>query len=338
MVMFSDDQNVLYTSVGFSGQVTPIQYSSVVQGAGVIDTALPPKVHFYGVDPSGRLWVLHQTGWDANGAPVWARILPLDRYVARVASPQSALQAATLFAAGHDQTLHVLSQDRTSKLWKRSLVQRPGQQAVPVDPVPDAADGDRPQRQSRPRGGGHHRRRRGGSDPSRRQNLFRGSRRADRDDQDQRGRGADPQHRRDQPGLTQLHGYRPGLGGGPDRPPRPGLPQLSGTSGINTGSAVIRPMSQATLQKATVAGQPLSPKAGPSQAGWAANIKNAMESVPGELRGDPGRPPRRWSRMPAIPTTPIPVLQHAGGPPRHHARPSRGRGSRPAGRTARRPR
>src|SRR5580704_13987209 len=77
MVMFSDDQHALYTSFGFSDQVTVIPNASVVQGAGVIDTTLPPRAHFYGVDPEGRLWVLHQTGWDANEAPVWARILPL---------------------------------------------------------------------------------------------------------------------------------------------------------------------------------------------------------------------------------------------------------------------
>ena len=54
MVMFSDDQNTLYTSFGFSDQVTVIPNATVVQGAAVIDTALPPKIHFYGADQQGR--------------------------------------------------------------------------------------------------------------------------------------------------------------------------------------------------------------------------------------------------------------------------------------------
>lgn len=126
MVMFSDDQHTLYTSVGFSDQPTVITGASIVQGAAVVDKGTPQKVHFYGVDPKGALWVLHQTAWDANDAPVWAPMLPLDKNVATVASPQSAVAAAMLFAAGADQTLHVLTQNHPSKLWRRTLVQQPG--------------------------------------------------------------------------------------------------------------------------------------------------------------------------------------------------------------------
>lgn len=126
MVMFSDDQNALHTSFGFTDQVSAIPNSTVVQGAGVVDTAMPPRVHFYGVDPTGKLWVLHQTAWDAD-APVWAPIFPLDTNVATVASPQSALAAARLFAVGADQTLHALVQDQSTQLWTRNVVQQPGQ-------------------------------------------------------------------------------------------------------------------------------------------------------------------------------------------------------------------
>ena len=126
MVMFSDDQNALHTSFGFTNQVSAIPNSTVVQGAGVVDTAMPPRVHFYGVDPTGKLWVLHQTAWDAD-APVWAPIFPLDTNVATVASPQSALAAARLFAVGADQTLHALVQDQSTQLWTRNVVQQPGQ-------------------------------------------------------------------------------------------------------------------------------------------------------------------------------------------------------------------
>ena len=126
MVMFSDDQNALYTSFGFTDQVSAIPNSTVVQGAGVVDTAMPPRVHFYGVDPTGKLWVLHQTAWDAD-APVWAPIFPLDTNVATVASPPSALAATRLFAVGADQTLHALVQDQSTQLWTRNVVQQPGQ-------------------------------------------------------------------------------------------------------------------------------------------------------------------------------------------------------------------
>lgn len=282
MVMFSDDQNVLYTSVGFSGQVTPIQYSSVVQGAGVIDTALPPKVHFYGVDPSGRLWVLHQTGWDASGAPVWARILPLDRDVAWVASPQSALQAATLFAAGHDQTLHVLSQDRTSKLWKRSLVQQPGHKPYPLtryrtqltvtdvygNPAPGVAITIGAAEETAILAGG--------------KTYFVGP------------VGQTATIKTNAAGVLTVSTAATSLVSpsytvtGPDssaaktvRPDRDYHNLLSGSDGINTGSAVIPPMSQDTLQNATVDGQPLSPGLSEDKAAWAATtIKNAMKSVP----------------------------------------------------------
>lgn len=122
MVMFSDDKNTLYTSFGFSDQVAIIPNSPVAQGAGIVD--FDGKVHFYGADGAGKLWVLHQKDW-VNDAPVWAPMFPLDVNVSSVASPQSALDGAVLFAVGQDQTLHALSQNPTTKRWTRTLVQRP---------------------------------------------------------------------------------------------------------------------------------------------------------------------------------------------------------------------
>jgi hypothetical protein len=56
---------------------------------------------------------------------------------------------------------------------------------------------------------------------------------------------------------------------------------LAGTDAINTGSAVIPPMSKTTLQNAEVGGQPLSPGLTEDKADAAASaITNAMSSVP----------------------------------------------------------
>jgi hypothetical protein len=282
MVMFSDDQHALYTSFGFSDQVTVIPNASVVQGAGVIDTTLPPRVHFYGVDPEGRLWVLHQTGWDANEAPVWARILPLDRDVAWVASPQSALEAAMLFAAGADQTLHALSQDRTSKLWKRSLVQQPGHKPYPLTryrtqlTVTDANGNPAPGVAITI----------GAAEETA---ILVGSKTYFVGPGEQTAT-----INTNEAGVLTVSTAATSLVS-PSytvTAPAPGAPKtvrpdqdyhsfLSGTDGVNTGSAVIPPMSKDTLQNATVAGQPLSPDLAGDKADWAATtIKNAMNSVP----------------------------------------------------------
>lgn len=283
MVMFSDDQNTLYTSFGFSDQVTVIPNATVVQGAAVIDTALPPKIHFYGADQQGRLWVLHQTGWDANEAPVWAPILPLDQNVAWVASPQSALAGATLFAAGVDQTLHALAQNPATKLWKRSLVQQPASKPYPLtryrtqltvtdpngNPAPGVAVTIGATEEVAILASG--------------KTYFVGP-------GEQTATIST-----NAAGVLTLSTAATSLvspsytvsvpGSGAAQTVRPAQNYhdlLSGTSGINTGSAVIPPMSETTLQNATVAGQPLLSKSGQSQAGWAAtNIKSAMASVPG---------------------------------------------------------
>jgi hypothetical protein len=89
-------------------QIAPIPNSKVIQGAGIIDSQA--KMHFYAADPCGKLWVLHQLGWDANNAPTWAHMFPLDVNVASVASPLIVQNGAVLFAVGVDQTLHALDQ------------------------------------------------------------------------------------------------------------------------------------------------------------------------------------------------------------------------------------
>jgi hypothetical protein len=285
MVMFSDDQNTLCTSFGFSDQITAIPGSSAVQGAGIIDTAMPPKAHFYGVDPGGRLWVLHQTGWDSNDAPVWARILPLDRDVASVASPQSAVAAATLFAAGTDQTLHALAQNQASKLWKRTLVQQPSKKPYSLtryrtqltvtdsngNPAPGVPVTIGATEETAILAGG--------------KTYFVGP-----------GSQTTTIKTNDAGVLTVSRAatslvspsYTVTAGdSGVVQTVRPDTNYhsfLAGTAAINTGSAVIPPMSKETLQNATVGGQPLAPGLinNANKADTAATaIKNAMNSVPG---------------------------------------------------------
>ena len=70
-------------------------------------------MHFYAADPDGKLWVLHQAGWDTNNWPTWAPMFPLDVNVASVASALSVMDGKVLFAVGVDQTLPALSWFRT---------------------------------------------------------------------------------------------------------------------------------------------------------------------------------------------------------------------------------
>ena len=63
---------------------------------------------------------------------------------------------------------------------------------------------------------------------------------------------------------------------------------LTGTAAVNTGSAVIPPMSDTTLKTATVGGQPLAPVLATDKTGMAATvatgIQNAMKSVQANAR------------------------------------------------------
>jgi hypothetical protein len=282
MVMFSDDQNTLYTSFGFSDQITEIPGSSVVQGAGIVDTT--SKIHFFGVDPDGRLWVLHQAGWDSTGAPVWVRLLPLDRDVASVASPQSALDAKLLFAVGADQTLHALSQNPVTQLWKRTLVQQPGDKPYHLTRyrtqllVTDANGNPAPGVPVTI----------GASDETAifvaGMTYFVGP-----DGQtatietNEAGtltlsRAAtslvSPSYQVTAPGMAAPK---------PVRPDQNYHDFLAGTHAVNTGSAVIPPMSKDTLKNATVNGQPLAPGVTDDQADTASQaIINGMNSVPGK--------------------------------------------------------
>lgn len=284
MVMFSDDQHQLYVSAGFSDRPTAIPGASVVQGAGIVDTTMPPKIHFYGVDPGGRLWVLHQTGWDGGDAPVWAPILPLDRDVAWVASPQSAVQAATLFAAGADQTLHALSQDRTSKLWKRALVQRPSQDHKPYSLTRYRTQLTVTDANGNPAAGvpitiG----------ASEETAILAGGKAYFV------GPGAQTATiKTNEAGTLTVSRAATSLvcPSYTVTAPGPGTPKtvypdrnyhsfLSGKDAVNTGSAVIPPLSKDTLTNAKVGSQPLAPNLKEAQADTAATaIVNAMNSVP----------------------------------------------------------
>jgi len=283
MVMFSDDQHTLYTSVGFSDQPKVIAGASIVQGTAVIDTATPPKIHFYGAAPNGGLWVLHQTAWDATDAPVWAPLLPLDKDVATVASPQSALAAATLFAAGSDQTLHVLTQNHGNKIWRRTLVQQPGKTPYSLtryrtqlmvrdvygNPAPGVAVTIGASEETAILAGG--------------KTYFVGP-------------GAQTATlKANQAGVITVtrsatslvcpsYTVTPSSGEAVTVNPAQNYHDfLTGTAAVNTGSAVIPPMSDTTLKTATVGGQPLAPVLADDKTGMAATvatgIQNAMKSV-----------------------------------------------------------
>jgi hypothetical protein len=282
MLLFSDAKNQLFTSVGFSDQVAQIPGAQVVQGAGVIgqDDGL---IRFHGVDPTGALWILHQTGWDANQAPTWAPIFPLDNQVGAIAAPLAAQDGTALFAVGLDQTLHTLTQNPDTMLWSRLKAQMPG--------------GAQPYYLSRFRT---------------QINLF---------DQNQNPAanvkvtinadtaaavlinnttyfiGPDPDESAtittDTTGLLTITCAATALATTAYTISAPGMssPQrvlpdqnyhdfLSGAAGINTGSAAIAPMSATTLKTATVNGKPLAPNLTDDLANVASQgIINAMQTV-----------------------------------------------------------
>ncbi len=124
MFMFSGTDHALYTSVQFSDQVQTVPNTKVVTGAGLInnDTQL---LQVYSIDPNGTLWVLHQTGWDANNAPIWAPNIPLDVGLVQVAINGLPQDSPNLFGVSDDATLHFIAKDVTSGIWNKVLVQQP---------------------------------------------------------------------------------------------------------------------------------------------------------------------------------------------------------------------
>jgi hypothetical protein len=124
MFMFSGTDHALYTSVQFSDQVQTVPNTKTVTGAGLIknDTQL---LQVYSIDPDGTLWVLHQTGWDANNAPIWAPNIPLDVGLVQVAINGLPQDYPNLFGVSDDAMLHFIAKDVTSGLWSKALVQQP---------------------------------------------------------------------------------------------------------------------------------------------------------------------------------------------------------------------
>jgi hypothetical protein len=129
MVMFTDSERGLYSSVGFSDKPYPVPLSNVARGAAAIgDDGL---VRFYGADPDGTLWVLRQTGWDLDDGPVWAPIFPFDRDVTFVTAPLAPTGTGALAAVRVDGTLDLIRQSESTGLWRRTAVQE-GAAEAPV--------------------------------------------------------------------------------------------------------------------------------------------------------------------------------------------------------------
>ncbi|MBU7016150.1 MAG: hypothetical protein HXS44_01475 [Theionarchaea archaeon] len=122
MFMFTDAKSNLYTNVHFSDTATQIPNSLVEYGAGLKDT--DGMLHFYGINPDGVLWVLHQTTWTTEG-PVWAPNIPMDTNVIRIASCNNQQDFTDIFGVGDDGSLHYLFKDRTAQVWNRLQIQQP---------------------------------------------------------------------------------------------------------------------------------------------------------------------------------------------------------------------
>lgn len=280
MTMFSDDKYSLYTSVGFSDDIAQIQNSQVVQGTGILDSS--NKIHFYAADPTGKMWVLHQTGWDANNAPVWAHMFPLDVNVATVASPLKGMDGKVLFAAGVDQTFHILTQDASTQRWKRTRLQNPSKlpyhltryrtQLTVTDPYGNPARNEAVTITA-----------------SSETDILSGGKTY------LIGPSQSATLTTDATGVVTITRTATSLVTPQYTVTSPNLPTavtvypddqyhsfLAGKSTINTGSAVIPAMSPDTLQNATVNGQPLAPNLSKDNATAASQgIISGMKSVPG---------------------------------------------------------
>jgi hypothetical protein len=124
MVVFTDSKDNLYSSVGFSDTPACIPLGQVVQGTGVV--GFDGYLQIYGTDVNGKLWVLHQTGWDSDGTPVWAPIFPIDVDVTFVAAAALVNASTALLVTRADGTLDLLNQQTEDGLWNRVPVQGGG--------------------------------------------------------------------------------------------------------------------------------------------------------------------------------------------------------------------
>jgi hypothetical protein len=115
MVVFTDTNNALYSSVGFSDTPQPITLGSVVRGCGAIGP--DNLIRIYGCDPDGTMWVLRQTEWATDDSPVWAPIFPLDVNATDVTGPVNA-SGALLVTTAVGQ-IDLLAQPGGAGLWNR---------------------------------------------------------------------------------------------------------------------------------------------------------------------------------------------------------------------------
>jgi hypothetical protein len=133
MIMFGDNQNNLYTSVGFSTAPSLIPGSQVASGSGFVGS--DTFIRFYGADPDGNLWVLRQASWNES-TPVWASIFPLDLDVTYVAAPAQAGSQVSLLVTCADSSIDFLftsaSTQTSGNPWTRLPLQAPSDPLTPL--------------------------------------------------------------------------------------------------------------------------------------------------------------------------------------------------------------
>ena len=122
MFVFTDTAHNVFTNFNFSDEVTQIPNLRALSAAGLIDSN--NNLHMYAVDPNGILSVLHQIGFNEDG-PLWAPAIPLGRGIGAISIDGEARDAAALFTIQADDSLGFYLQDEASRRWSFSKVQRP---------------------------------------------------------------------------------------------------------------------------------------------------------------------------------------------------------------------
>ncbi len=132
MFMFSGTDHALYTAVKFSNQLQVVPNTKTTAGAGLINSSTN-LLQVYSVDPDGKVWVLHQTGWDpTTSAPIWAPNIPIwapsgatDVGLTQVAINGLPQDYPTLFGVGDDGSAHFIAKDPNTRTWTKAQVQYP---------------------------------------------------------------------------------------------------------------------------------------------------------------------------------------------------------------------
>lgn len=279
--IFSDIQGDVYAYTGTA--ITPIPGMKAMQGTGFIDA--DHLAHIYGADADGTLTVLHQTGWGPDGVtPVWATPLPLDTNVMAVTASDAPQAATTLFLVDPYLRVEALVQQPQTGTRSRTPVLPPGGgqlydltcwrteiQAIdargviaPGVPLTITATAETTLLAGN-------------------QAYLVGP-----------GEGQSATLTADRTGVLTFACPATDLGSPTFQVSAPGLASpisfspgqyiqefLRGNGSIRTGSASIPPMSQTTLQKATVNGQPLCPNLGADTAQAAAQALQQAASLTG---------------------------------------------------------